>query len=106
LQLEPINWGIFGSRLQTCSRFSWINNKNMKAFNLVNPQWAISEIDVVIGSPVDYKKAHKNVTRIKLQDATIPVVSMDDLIKMKKITRREQDDIDIKYLRKLNNEKA
>lgn len=87
-------------------RDDWIKNKNMKAFNLVNPQWAISEIDVVIGSPVDYKKAHKNVTRIKLQDVTIPVASMDDLIKMKKITHREQDDIDIKYLRKLKNDKA
>lgn len=86
-------------------RESWIKNKNMKAFNLVNTEWAISEIDIVIDSPVDYKKGHKNVTCIKLQNVTIPVVSMDDLIKMKKVTDREQDSADIKYLRKLKNEK-
>lgn len=38
-------------------------------------------------------------------DVAIPIIS-DDLIKMKKITGREQDDIDIKYLRKMKNEKA
>ena len=37
-------------------RYDWIKNKNMKAFNLVNPDWAISEIDIIIDTPVDYKK--------------------------------------------------
>ena len=34
-------------------REDWIKNRNMKAFNLVNPDWAVSEIDIVIDSPVD-----------------------------------------------------
>lgn len=87
-------------------REEWIKNKHMKAFNLVNPAWAISEIDIVIDSPVDYDKAYKRVNHIKLQDVAIPTISIGDLIKMKKITGREQDNIDIKYLRKLKNGKA
>jgi hypothetical protein len=86
-------------------REEWIKNKHMKAFNLVNPAWAISEIDIVIDSPVDYDKACKRVNHIKLQDVTIPAIAIDDLIKMKKITGREQDDTDIKYLRRFKNEK-
>jgi len=86
-------------------RDEWIKNKNMKAFNLVNPQWAISEIDIVIDSPVNYEKAHKRVNHIVLQGVSIPVISVDDLIKMKENTGRQQDRADIRYLRKLKNEK-
>lgn len=86
-------------------REDWIKNKNMKAFNLVNPAWAISEIDIVIDSPVDYKKGHKRIKHIMLHDVSIPVISIDDLIKMKHITERQQDEADIRYLRKLKNEK-
>ncbi len=87
-------------------REDWIRNKNMKAFALVNPAWAISEIDLIINTPIDYKKASKNINRITLRDVSIPVVSIDDLIKMKQKTGREQDKADIKYLRKLRNEKS
>ncbi|MEK6591163.1 MAG: nucleotidyl transferase AbiEii/AbiGii toxin family protein [Nitrospinota bacterium] len=87
-------------------RDEWIKNKNMKAFNLVNPKWTISEIDIVIDSPVSYKTAYKGIKNIVLYDVTIPVISIDDLIKMKEITKRQQDKADIRYLRKLKNEKA
>lgn len=86
-------------------REDWIKNKNMKAFNLVNSEWAISEIDVVIDSPVDYEKGHKRLKHIMLHGVSIPVISIDDLIKMKQITERQQDKADIRYLRKLKNEK-
>ncbi|MEW6162681.1 MAG: nucleotidyltransferase [Nitrospirota bacterium] len=86
-------------------RDKWIKNKNMKAFNLVNPKWAISEIDVVIDSPVDYEKAHKRINNIKLHGVTIPVASIDDLIKMKEATERQQDKADIRYLKEQRNEK-
>lgn len=86
-------------------REDWIRNKHMKAFNLVNPQWAISEIDIVIDSPVDYEKGHERVNYIVLQDVSIPVVSIDDLIKMKEKTGRLQDNADIRYLRELKDEK-
>lgn len=86
-------------------REDWIRNKHMKAFNLVNPQWAISEIDIVIDSPVDYEKGHELVNYIVLQGISIPVVSIDDLIKMKEKTGRLQDNADIRYLRELKDEK-
>lgn len=86
-------------------REDWIKNKNMKAFNLVNPKWAMSEIDVVISTPVDYKKASENVNYNNLQEVSIPTISIDDLIRMKQKTGRQQDKADIRYLRRLKNEK-
>jgi len=86
-------------------RENWIKNKNMKAFNLINPDWAISEVDVIIDSPVDYKRAIKNVKRIKLYGVSIPTISIKDLILMKSKTERRQDRADIRNLKKILNEK-
>jgi hypothetical protein len=86
-------------------REEWIRNKNMKAFNLVNPEWAMSEIDIIINTPVDYKRASENINHIKLRNISIPAISIDDLIKMKKRSGRQQDKADIKYLRRLMDEK-
>lgn len=79
-------------------REDWIKHKNMKAFNLVNPAWAISEIDIIIDTPVDYKKAARNINYITIDNVAIPAISMRDLIKMKQNTGREQDRADIRYL--------
>jgi predicted nucleotidyltransferase len=86
-------------------REDWIKNKNMKAFNLVNSEWAISEINVVIDSPVDYELGRKRAGQIMFNGVLIPVISIDDLIKMKEKADRQQDKADIRYLRKLKNEK-
>lgn len=87
-------------------RDSWIKNKNMKAFNLVNPDWAVSEIDVLINTPIDYKKAVERINHIILKDISIPTISIDDLIRMKEGTGREQDKADIRYLKGLKDEKG
>ena len=84
-------------------REDWIKNKHMKAFNLVNPEWAIKEIDVIIDSPVDYTLGAQHARTMVLQGVPIPIVSIDDLIKMKAITDRQQDAADIRYLRELQH---
>lgn len=82
-------------------RADWIRRKNMKAFNLVNPAWAISEVDVIIDTPVNYAEAARNLNRIALKGVSVPTISISDLIKMKKISDRAQDKEDIKNLRKI-----
>ncbi len=85
-------------------RENWIKNKNMRAFNLVNPDWAISEIDVIISTPIKYEEAIKRVKYIKVHNVSIPTISIDDLILMKKGSKRKQDREDIKYLKRIKNE--
>ena len=82
-------------------RVKWIEEKNMKAFSLYNPRWAISEIDVLIGVPVTYQRAAKNVIYKKVGRVEIPLVSPKDLIEMKRYTGRPQDRVDVQYLEKL-----
>ena len=86
-------------------REAWIKEKNMKAFNLINPAWAISEIDVIIDAPVDYAEAEKHVRLIDTGNVAIPTISIPDLIKMKRKTGRQQDKMDVEYLEALKDEK-
>jgi len=82
------------------NREKWIKEKNMKAFCLYNPVWAISEIDILIDSSVEYEQAVKNLVYKQADDVVIPVISIGDLIKMKKGSKRKQDLADIRYLKK------
>ncbi|MBI5573741.1 MAG: hypothetical protein HY919_04205 [Elusimicrobia bacterium] len=87
-------------------RDGWIKKKNMKAFCLVNPDWALSEIDIIIDTPVTYNLAAKDAKHIKIGTApavSVPVISVNNLIKMKQKTARQQDKADIRYLRKLQD---
>ncbi len=98
----PVNIMDFADKAK---RDDWIKTKNMKAFNLVNARWALSEIDVIIDAPVNYTEARKRAKRITVQGVPIPVISIDDLIKMKRAAGRELDKADIQYLRQVKNGK-
>ncbi len=98
----PVNVMDFADKAK---RDEWIATKNMKAFNLVNAKWALSEIDVIIDAPVDYSEARKRAKKITVQGVPIPVISIDDLIKMKRAAGRELDKADIQYLRQVKNGK-
>lgn len=85
-------------------RKEWIEGKGMKAFNLVNEDWALSEIDIIIDAPVDYEKARPGAIRVAVAGVEIPVISIDDLIRMKEVTGRAQDEADIRYLKQVRDE--
>ena len=82
----------------------WIKTKNMVAFNFVNPDIAISEIDVLINPTFEYLKVCKKINYVSIKKVKVPLISIDDLIKMKSKTNRRQDKTDIKYLKKVRND--
>lgn len=86
-------------------RDEWIATKNMKAFNLVNTKWALSEIDIIIDAPVAYAEARKRASKISVHGVSIPVISIDDLVKMKQAAGRDLDKADIQYLKKVKSGK-
>ncbi|MBL7157718.1 MAG: hypothetical protein ISS92_06140 [Candidatus Omnitrophica bacterium] len=81
-------------------RKNWIENKHMKAFNFYKDN-TLQEVDLIIESPVSFSRAKKTLVKIPYEDITLPVISIDNLIKMKKQTGRKIDDVDIKDLRQI-----
>jgi hypothetical protein len=82
------------------TRHDWVHNKNMKAFNYYKED-ELKEIDIIIKSPVSFEEAKKTALRIKIDDAILRVISIDNLIKMKRGTGRTVDKLDIEELRKI-----
>ena len=85
-------------------RAEWIQEKNMKAFTFYNENQPIGEIDLVIDSPISYDKLKARAITIKIEENSIPVVSIRDLITLKQQADRKQDLSDIESLRKILEE--
>ncbi len=82
-------------------REDWIRNKHMKAFNLVNPSWAISEIDVLIDLPISHGEVLEHSSTFVLDGVAVRTVSIEHLIKMKEEAGRAQDLADVNHLKRI-----
>jgi len=87
------------------TRKDWIKNKHMKAFNFYKEK-ELKEVDIIIESPISFGEAAKNAVKIKSGDIVLPVISIDNLIKMKKGTGRSIDKLDIEELKKIKKLKG
>jgi hypothetical protein len=82
------------------TRTDWIRHKHMKAFNFYKKD-DIKEVDIIIDTNVNFEEAVKDAVTIIIDDVTIPVASIDTLMKMKKGTGRPVDKFDVNELKKL-----
>mgnify|MGYP000846077869 CR=1 FL=1 len=80
-----------------------IKKKNLIAYTFVNDSDPLHSIDVIIGDSLHFADFEKHSAQIPVWDISVPVVSVDDLIKMKKKTRRKKDDIDVSMLLQLKD---
>ncbi len=99
---QPVDpMGIADSKL----REDWIRNKHMKAFNFYKED-EFKEVDIIIDSPVSFEEAKDDMVRVRSGDITIPVISIDNLIKMKKAAGRSVDKLDMEELKKIKKLKS
>ncbi len=81
----------------------WLKEKNMKAFSFFPPKFNPLQIDIIIEESLKFNNFLKKKSLKKISGVTIPIVSIEDLIKMKKKADRVQDAIDLEALIKLKN---
>ncbi len=74
--------------------------KNLKALSYYK-SGELSEVDIIIDSPVSFEQAKKRCKTILVGGMKLPVISIDDLIRMKSVTGRAVDKYDIKQLKKV-----
>lgn len=82
------------------TRRDWVQNKHMKAFNFYKDR-ELKEVDIIIETPVSYEKARKTALTIKCGRLTLPVISIEHLITMKKKSNRPVDKLDIEDLKRI-----
>lgn len=75
----------------------YIQNRNLIAWNFYDPKNPINQVDIVINFDLETAKTKTIVT----SDGKIRVLSLKDLIAMKKASGRPQDKEDVKALESL-----
>ena len=78
----------------------WIHEKNMKAFNFYKDK-ELKEVDIIIDSPVSYDVAASKGVKFKAGHFTIPLISIDHLIRMKEKAGRPVDRLDVVQLKEI-----
>lgn len=82
-------------------RRNWIKEKDMKVFSIYNPNNFTEQADIVVREYIDFKSAYKRREEIMANNIKISLISIPDLIRLKKIAARERDIIDIKALKRI-----
>lgn len=83
-------------------RKRWIAEKHMKVFTLWNPEIQWQLIDIFVRNPVNFLAAYKRRSIVQVGRMAVPVVSIRDLVKMKRLAGREKDLYDISRLQELS----
>lgn len=79
--------------------------KNMKVVSFYNLREPLKVIDICVNLP-KISEILKRKKNIKVKNITIPIISINDLIKMKMALGRPQDLIDVENLKKIKKEKG
>jgi predicted nucleotidyltransferase len=80
---------------------TWLKERNLKAFSFTPPKNNPLQIDLIIEESLKFDKFNEKRNCKKISGVTIPVVSIEDLIKMKKRANRDKDLLDLEALIKL-----
>lgn len=78
-------------------RDEYINNRNMIAWNFINPANPIEQVDLII----NYSLGKDSTVNKRIKGFDVKILNKSELIKMKEKAGREQDILDVNALKKL-----
>lgn len=76
----------------------WLKEKNLKAYTFNPPKDNPLQIDIIMEESLKFKEIAKRKVQRSIDKVKIPVISVEDLVKMKKKAHREKDLEDIRAL--------
>lgn len=85
-------------------RRSWIEDKGLTVFSLWSPDHPATEIDLFVEEPFPFDEAYARAVQADLGTSTVTVVSVSDLIALKRRAGRPKDLADISALEAMNAE--
>lgn len=83
---------------------TWLRTKGMTAYTFLSEDKLNLDIDIIAAKSLDFDKYYKKRLDLRVWDIVLPVVSMEDLIDMKKEAGRNRDLLDLEELLKLKGE--
>lgn len=86
------------------TRTLWVRDKQLTVFSMWNAAHPATEIDLFVEEPFDFDAAYARAVRVPLDRIEITLVSLDDLLAMKRRADRPQDHQDIAALEALRSQ--
>lgn len=87
--------------LDATTRREWQETKSMVMFTWIHSARPYEEVDLFLENPIDFETAYVHRKDLPVDDFTIPLARISDLITLKRLAGREQDRSDIEALSRL-----
>ena|SRR6266566_4073975 len=91
----PVNPRDFATR---SIREGWIRDRGMQVFSMFDPSNPMRVVDLFVDHPVPFEDLWSRSEEFELRDTTVRVASIPDLIHLKRLAGRPQDQADIEQL--------
>jgi len=82
-------------------RKKWVKEKNMKVFSFIHGKDDYKIIDIFPENPISFAGSYSKKQIVEARGIRINVISVEDLVALKKMSAREQDLKDIEMLKEL-----
>lgn len=82
-------------------RARWIREKNARVFSLWHPDEPGFLVDLFVEEPFDFAERYQRAASARLEEVEASVLSLDDLLEMKRAAGRAEDLRDVRALEEL-----
>jgi predicted nucleotidyltransferase len=80
-------------------RWKWIRKRNLRVFTMMDPRDPLHPVDLMVVERVPFDEAWERRDRVRVRGVMVPLMSIGDLVRMKRIAGRDRDRSDIESLR-------
>jgi predicted nucleotidyltransferase len=87
-------------------REAWVRDRGMQVFSMVDPSNPMLVVDLFATHPIPFEELWSGAREMTLDDATVRVASIPHLIRLKRMSGRAQDQIDIEHLEAIQRERG
>ena len=86
-------------------RRAWFDDKGMRVLSLWDPQHPMREVDLFVENPIDFDLLYERSQIVALTTTSVRIASIEDLIQLKRLANRPEDQRDIEALQAIRRSK-
>lgn len=86
-------------------RRMWFDEKGMRVLSLWDPSHPMREVDLFVENPMDFDLLYERSQLVPLTDTNVRIASIEDLIQLKRLANRPEDQRDIEALQAIRRSK-